>query len=165
MIKKILSLALVFSLSVSAAEQAITQWVYNTLERAQANLDKGNLEAAERIYYDYANDTWSSRSYDHFVILRTYAYFLLSYDRNDEALRYLKQASLKRDMPPYDIFELHFTLGQVYYVTGDRENAKKTRVKPENTWGFPGIFGCYPHWTLEIVVGHCQAFLIAVQPA
>ena len=54
MIKKILSLALVFSLSVSAAEQAITQWVYNTLERAQANLDKGNLEAAERIYYDYA---------------------------------------------------------------------------------------------------------------
>ena len=113
MIKKILSLALVFSLSLSAAEQAITQWVYNTLERAQANLDKGNLEAAERIYYDYANDTWSSRSYDHFVILRTYAYFLLSYDRNDEALRYLKQASLKRDMPPYDIFELTFTLGQV----------------------------------------------------
>ena len=45
MIKKILSLALVFSLSLSAAEQAITQWVYNTLERAQANLDKGNLEA------------------------------------------------------------------------------------------------------------------------
>ena len=129
MIKKILSLALVFSLSVSAAEQAITQWVYNTLERAQANLDKGNLEAAERIYYDYANDTWSSRSYDHFVILRTYAYFLLSYDRNDEALRYLKQASLKRDMPPYDIFELTFTLGQVYYVTGDIENAKKSLLK------------------------------------
>ena len=43
--------------------------------------------------------------------------------------------------------------------------AKKTRVKPENTWGFPGIFGYYPHWTLEIVVGHCQAFLIVVQPA
>ena len=129
MIKKILSLALVFSLSLSAAEQAITQWVYNTLERAQANLDKGNLEAAERIYYDYANDTWSSRSYDHFVILRTYAYFLLSYDRNDEALRYLKQASLKRDMPPYDIFELTFTLGQVYYVTGDIENAKKSLLK------------------------------------
>ena len=29
----------------------------------------------------------------------------------------------------------------------------------------PGIFGYYPHWTLEIVVGHCQAFLIVVQPA
>jgi len=39
------------------------------------------------------------------------------------------------------------------------------RVKPENAWGFPGIFGYYPHWTLEIVVGHCQAFLIVVQPA
>jgi len=41
----------------------------------------------------------------------------------------------------------------------------KNRVKPENTWVFPGIFGYYPHWTLEIVVGHCQAFLIVVQPA
>ena len=106
MIKKILSLVLVFSLSVSAAEQAITQWVYKFLERAQANLDKGNLEAAERIYYDYANDTWSSRSYDHFVILRTYAYFLLSYDRNEEGIEISKAGFLNRDMPPYDIFEL-----------------------------------------------------------
>jgi len=127
--KKFLLLILIVSFNISSAEQAITQWVYNTLERAQANLDKGNLEAAERIYYDYANDTWSSRSYDHFVILRTYAYFLISYDRNEEALKYLRQASLKRDMPPYDIFELNFTLGQVYYVNGDRENAKKTLLK------------------------------------
>ena len=127
--KRFFILILIASFNVSAADQAITQWVYNTLERAQANLDKGNLEAAERIYYDYANDTWSSRSYDHFVILRTYAYFLISYDRNEEALKYLKQASLKRDMPPYDIFELNFTLGQVYYVNGDRENAKKTLLK------------------------------------
>ena len=29
---------------------------------------------------------------------------------------------------------------------------QKTRVKPENTWGFPGIFGYYPHWTLEIQI-------------
>ena len=78
MMKRFLPLILIASFSISSAEQAITQWVYNTLERAQANLDKGNLEAAERIYYDYANDTWSSRSYDHFVILRTYAYFLIS---------------------------------------------------------------------------------------
>ena len=85
--KRFFILILIASFNVSAAEQAITQWVYNTLERAQANLDKGNLEAAERIYYDYANDTWSSRSYDHFVILRTYAYFLISYDRNEEALK------------------------------------------------------------------------------
>ena len=59
--KRFLLLFLIASFNVSAAEQAITQWVYNTLERAQANLDKGNIEAAERIYYDYANDTWSSR--------------------------------------------------------------------------------------------------------
>ena len=63
------------------------------------------------------------------MILRTYSYFLLTYERNKEALRYLKQASLKKDMPPYDIFELHFTLGQVYYVTDDRENAKKALLK------------------------------------
>lgn len=46
MIKKILSLVLILSLSSSADEQAITQWVYNTLERAQANIDRGNLAAA-----------------------------------------------------------------------------------------------------------------------
>ena len=129
MIKRLLLLFLVSSFHVYSEEQAITQWVYNTLERAQANIDKGNLEAAEKIYYDYSNDSWSSKSYDHFVILRTYAYFLISEDRNVEALRYLKQASIKRDMPPYDIFELHFTLGQIYYVTDDRENAKKTLLK------------------------------------
>ena len=50
--KKLLFLILVASFNVSSAEQAITQWVYNTLERAQANLDKGNIEAAEKIYYD-----------------------------------------------------------------------------------------------------------------
>ena len=127
--KRFLLLILIVSFSVSASEQAITQYVYNTLERAQANLDKGNIEAAEQIYYDNANYAWSSRSYDHFVILRTYAYFLISYDRNEEALQYLRRASLKRDMPPYDMFELNFTLGQVYYVNGDRENAKKTLLK------------------------------------
>ena len=26
---------------------------------------------------------------------------------------------------------------------------QKTRVKPENTWDFPGIFGYYPHWTRD----------------
>ena len=46
-----------------------------------------------------------------------------------------------------------------------KQKMAKKRVKPENTWVFPGIFGYYPHWTLEIVVGHCQAFLIVVQPA
>ena len=46
-----------------------------------------------------------------------------------------------------------------------KQKMQKTRVKPENTWVFPGIFGYYPHWTLEIVVGHCQAFLIVVQLA
>ena len=69
--KRFLLLILIVSFSVSASEQAITQYVYNTLERAQANLDKGNIEAAEQIYYDNANYAWSSRSYDHFVILRT----------------------------------------------------------------------------------------------
>ena len=43
--KRFLFLILIVSFNVSAAEQAITQWVYNTLERAQANLDKGNVEA------------------------------------------------------------------------------------------------------------------------
>ena len=51
-------------------------------------------------------------------------------------------------------------------ASGKRRKWQKTRVKPEeNTWVFPGIFGYYPHWTLEIVVGHCQAILTVVQSA
>ena len=48
-----------------------------------------------------------------------------------------------------------------------KQKTAKNRVKPENTWisRVFTIFGYYPHWTLEIVVGHCQAFLIVVQPA
>jgi len=108
------------------SQEAIQQWVYNTLERAQLNVDKGNLEAAEKIYYDYATSTYSSKSYDHFVILRTYGYFLLQQDRNEEALKYLKLADQKRKMPPMDVFNLKFILGQIYYTEGQKEQAKKS---------------------------------------
>ena len=124
MIKSIiLVFTLLFSLSLSSQE-AIQQWVYNTLERAQLNVDNGNFEAAEKIYYDYATSSYSSNSYDHFVILRSYAYFLLQQDRNDEALKYLQLADQKRKMPPLDVFNLKFILGQVLYAEGQRQEAK-----------------------------------------
>ena len=124
MIKSIiLVFTLLFSLSLSSQE-AIQQWVYNTLERAQLNVDNGNFEAAEKIYYDYATSSYSSNAYDHFVILRSYAYFLLQQDRNDEALKYLQLADQKRKMPPLDVFNLKFILGQVLYAEGQRQEAK-----------------------------------------
>ena len=126
MIKSIiLVFTLLFSLSLSSQE-AIQQWVYNTLERAQLNVDNGNFEAAEKIYYDYATSSYSSNSYDHFVILRSYAYFLLQQDRNDEALKYLQLADQKRKMPPLDVFNLKFILGQVLYAEGQRQEAKSS---------------------------------------
>ena len=125
MIKRLVILfTVILSVNVQSQE-AIQQWVYNTLERAQLNVDKGNLEAAEKIYYDYATSTYSSKSYDHFVILRTYGYFLLQQDRNEEALKYLKLADQKRKMPPMDVFNLKFILGQIYYTEGQKEQAKK----------------------------------------
>ena len=120
---------LLINTNIVANDQAITQWVYNSLERAQANIDKGNYEAARTIYYDLANDSWGSKSYDHFVILRTFAYFLIEQNKNKEALKYLELAVVKKDMLPYDMFELNFTLGQVYYLNGDRENAKKALLQ------------------------------------
>ena len=46
--KRFLFLILIVSFNISASDEGIQQWVYNTLERAQANLDKGNIEAAEK---------------------------------------------------------------------------------------------------------------------
>jgi len=123
---KNLLLVFVFIMSTQiASQEAIQQWVYNMLERAQMNIDNGNTEQAEKTYKDYADRSYSSNSYDHFVVLRTYAYFLLSQDRNTEALAYLKKADMKKRMPPYDVFMLKFTLGQVFYVEGQRDAAKE----------------------------------------
>ena len=126
MIKNIFFTFILF-LSISATSQeAIQQWVYNMLERAQINVDKGNFEEAEKTYKYHADDSASNKSYDHFVILRTYAYFLLSQDRNEEALSYLKIADKKNRMPDYDVFMLKYVLGQVLYVNGERDAAKKS---------------------------------------
>ena len=70
---------------------------------------------------------------------------------------------------PQPMLLLFVTVVTVVQRSASRK-CQKTRVKPENTWGFPGIFGYYPQTghvedTLEIVVGHCQAILIVVQPA
>lgn len=137
MMKKLLFIFVFVFSTFAFAQEAIQQWVYNMLERAQLNIDNGNLEQAEKTYKDYADRSYSSNSYDHFVVLRTYAYFLLSQDRNDEALVYLKRADMKRRMPPYDVFMLKFTLGQVLYVDGQRDEAKKSflewiRIGTEN---------------------------------
>ena len=47
--KRFLFLILIVSFNISASDEGIQQWVYNTLERAQANLDKGNIEAAAAV--------------------------------------------------------------------------------------------------------------------
>jgi len=126
MMKKLLFIFVFILSTFTYSQEAIQQWVYNMLERAQLNVDNGNIEQAEKTYKDYADRSYSSNSYDHFVILRSYAYFLLSQDRNDEALVYLKKADMKKRMPPYDVFLLKFSLGQVLYVEGQRDAAKKS---------------------------------------
>ena len=46
-----------------------------------------------------------------------------------------------------------------------KQKMAKTPGKTRKYLEFSGYFGYYPHWTLEIVVGHCQAFLTVVQSA
>ena len=45
-----------------------------------------------------------------------------------------------------------------------KQKMPKKPGKTRKYLGFSGYFRVL-HWTLEIVVGHCQAFLIVVQPA
>ena len=56
---------------------------------------------------------------------------------------------------------LFVTVVTVVQWSAKAENAQKNPGKTRKYLGFPGYFRV-SHWTLEIVVGHCQAFLIVV---
>ena len=59
---------------------------------------------------------------------------------------WLKSSTLFKCSPQPKLL-LFVTVVTVVQWSASRK-CQKTRVKPENTWGFPGIFGYYPHWTL-----------------
>ena len=65
MIKKLLFIFVFTFSSLSFSQEAIQQWVYNMLERAQLNIDNGNLEQAEKTYKDYSD---RSVSYTHLTL-------------------------------------------------------------------------------------------------
>jgi len=48
MMKKLLFIFVFVFSTFAFAQEAIQQWVYNMLERAQLNIDNGNLEQAEK---------------------------------------------------------------------------------------------------------------------
>ena len=77
---------------------------------------------------------------------------------------FVRSACSRRDRVPH--YLPNHSYRRVLLFSGQQaEHGKKTGKTRKYPRGFPGIFGYYPHWTLEIVVGHCQAFLIVVQPA
>ena len=74
----------------SNSENTISGWVYYDFLSIEDKLEQGRYAEVEADYKDLLDNTWSSRSFDHAVILKKYGFFLVSRDRVPEGLKYLQ---------------------------------------------------------------------------
>ena len=93
---KHLFILLLFSASfINAApsnnENTISGWVYYDFLSIEDKLAQGRYAEVDADYLELINDnSWSSRSFDHAVILKKYGFFLVSMDRVPEGLKHLQ---------------------------------------------------------------------------
>ena len=118
----VISTALPFGLYASQ-DNTLQQWVYTLLMRVESYLEKENYERAEEELKEYADRDWSRTSYDHAVILRTYAYFLFNQKRYAEGIPYLEKALSKKAFTDLEKHMIRYSLGQIQVVLEDYDAA------------------------------------------
>lgn len=107
----------------ASQDNTLQQWVYTLLMRVESHLEKGNFDRAEDELKEYADRDWSRSSYDHAVILRTYAYFLFNQKRYREGIPYLEKALSKKAFTDLEKHMIRYSLGQIQVVLEDYEAA------------------------------------------
>ena len=110
----------------SSQDNTLQQWVYTLLMRVESHLEKGNFDRAEDELKEYADRDWSRGSYDHAVILRTYAYFLFNQKRYKEGIPYLEKALAKKAFTDQEKHMIRYSLGQIHVVLEDYDAAIET---------------------------------------
>ena len=133
-----IKILLIFSLAISPvlfsapsnAGKTINTWVYYEFLRieekeAQKRFDEVEADYLELIY----ENTWSSRSFDHAVILKKYGFFLIRQDRAEEGLEFIEWALRKRALEDRDIHNLQYVVGQINASFGNYELALEKLMK------------------------------------
>ena len=85
-------------------------------------LENRNVEV-EADLLDLLDDDFESRSYNHAVLLKKYAFFLITQDRTDEGLLYLKAALKKRALEAIDTHNIMYVIAQITASQGNYQEA------------------------------------------
>ncbi|MDA9112582.1 tetratricopeptide repeat protein [Gammaproteobacteria bacterium] len=126
---KHLFILLLFSASfINAApsnnENTISGWVYYDFLSIEDKLAQGRYAEVDADYLELINDnSWSSRSFDHAVILKKYGFFLVSMDRVPEGLKHLQWSLRKKALEPRDAHNVKYVVAQISASLGEYEKA------------------------------------------
>ena len=107
----------------SNSENTISGWVYYDFLSIEDKLEQGRYAEVEADYKDLLDNTWSSRSFDHAVILKKYGFFLVSRDRVPEGLGYLQWSLRKQALEPRDAHNVQYVVAQISASLGKYEEA------------------------------------------
>ena len=126
--KHLFFISLLFSISyIDAApsnnENTISGWVYYEFLSIEDKLEQGRYAEVEADYLDLLDNTWSSRSFDHAVILKKYGFYLVSRDRVPEGLRHLQWSLRKQALEARDAHNVQYVVAQISASLGEYEKA------------------------------------------
>ena len=126
--KYLFFISLLFSISFTDAapsnnENTISGWVYYEFLSIEDKLEQGRYAEVEADYLDLLDNTWSSRSFDHAVILKKYGFYLVSRDRVPEGLRHLQWSLRKQALEARDAHNVQYVVAQISASLGEYEKA------------------------------------------
>jgi len=114
--------ALVYAVPQSSSPTLSTYYYYELIKIDKKMLENRN-EEVEADLLDLLDDDFESRSYNHAVLLKKYAFFLITQDRTDEGLLYLKAALKKRALEAIDTHNIMYVIAQITASQGNYQEA------------------------------------------
>ena len=110
--------------------KTINTWVYYEFLRIEEKEAQKRFAEVEEDYLELIYEsTWSSRSFDHAVILKRYGFFLIRQDRAEEGLEFIEWALRKRALEDRDVHNLQYVVGQINASLGNYELALDKLMK------------------------------------
>jgi tetratricopeptide (TPR) repeat protein len=118
----LISSALAYAVPQSSSPTLSTYYYYELIKIDKKMLENRN-EEVEADLLDLLDDDFESRSYNHAVLLKKYAFFLITQDRTDEGLLYLKAALKKRALEAIDTHNIMYVIAQITASQGNYQEA------------------------------------------